>query len=53
MCGAIRPSAPLGVVMTTNRPLHCHRDDDSDDINKDGANVDNEHKGPVVVIGEK
>ena len=39
--------------MTTNRPLHCHRDDDSDDINKDGANVDNEHKEPVVVICEK
>ena len=28
MGGAIRPSAPLGVVMTINRPLHCHQDDD-------------------------
>ena len=32
MCQAIRPSAPLGVVMTTNRPLHCHHDEENEDV---------------------
>ena len=31
VCWAIRPSLPVGVVMTINRPLHCHQDDDIDE----------------------
>ena len=40
MCQAIRPSAPLGVVMTTNRPLHCHRDEDDDEDVEDNYDDD-------------
>ena len=42
MCQAIRPSAPLGVVMTTNRPLHCHHDDDDEDNHDEDQDDDDE-----------